>query len=102
MYGRNIQNWLEEFPTYTIEHHFEFARAMSLGLLEIYHRIKEKFKPTPAHVHYVFSLRDIAQVIQGILLMSPRSRTRKMMRRKKDGESKLSQNFHGLLLTKNS
>jgi len=26
-FGRNIQHWLEEFPTYSVEHHFEFARV---------------------------------------------------------------------------
>ena len=29
-FGRNIQHWLEEFPTYSVEHHFEFARVISL------------------------------------------------------------------------
>ncbi|XP_062587861.1 dynein heavy chain domain-containing protein 1-like, partial [Saccostrea cucullata] len=85
MYGRNIQHWLEEFPTYSVDHHFELSRAMTLGLLEMYNKIKEKLKPTPTHAHYVFNLHDVARVIHGILLMSPRSRTRKMMRRKKGG-----------------
>ena len=89
MHGRSLQNWLEEFPTYSVEHHFEFARAMTLGLMEVYHRIKERFKPTPANAHYIFTLHDMARVVHGILLMSPRSRTRKMMRTKKrDKESK--------------
>lgn len=65
---------------------------MTLGLLEMYHKIKEKLRPTPTQAHYVFNLHDVARVIHGILLMSPRSRTRKMMRRKKgDNESS---NFH--------
>lgn len=65
---------------------------MTLGLLEMYHKIKEKLRPTPTQAHYVFNLHDVARVVHGILLMSPRSRTRKMMRRKKgDNESS---NFH--------
>ncbi|XP_056008158.1 dynein heavy chain domain-containing protein 1-like [Ostrea edulis] len=93
MHGRNIQHWLEEFPTYSIDHHFELSRAMTLGLLEIYHKIKEKLRPTPTQAHYVFNLHDVARVIHGILLMSPRSRTRKMMRRKKgDSDSRGSRN----------
>ncbi|XP_052798483.1 dynein heavy chain domain-containing protein 1-like isoform X5 [Mya arenaria] len=83
-FGRNIQHWLEEFPTYSVEHHFEFARALTLGLLELYTKVKEKFRPTPAHAHYVFTLHDISRVVQGILLMSPRSRTRKMMKIRKE------------------
>jgi len=27
MHGKGLQNWLEEFPTYSVEHHFEFARV---------------------------------------------------------------------------
>lgn len=80
----NIQHWLEEFPTYSVEHHFEFDRALTLGLLELYQRVKERFKLTPSHAHYVFSLHDISRVVQGILIMLPRARTRKMMKIKKD------------------
>ncbi|KAH3716365.1 hypothetical protein DPMN_059086 [Dreissena polymorpha] len=83
-FGRNIQHWLEEFPTYSVEHHFEYARALTLGLVELYQKVKEKFRPTPSHAHYVFSLHDISRVVQGIMLMSPRSRTHKMMKIKKD------------------
>lgn len=32
-FGRNIQHWLEEFPTYSVEHHFEFARVWKLIIL---------------------------------------------------------------------
>lgn len=60
---------------------------MTLGLLDLYGRIKEKFRPTPNNAHYIFSLHDIARVVHGILLMSPRSRSRKMLRKKKDGDS---------------
>ena len=56
---------------------------MTLGLLEMYHKIKERLRPTPIQAHYVFNLHDVARVVHGILLISPRSRTRKMMRRKK-------------------
>ena len=59
-------------------------KALTLGLLELYQKVKEKFRPTPTHAHYIFSLHDISRVVQGILLMSPRSRTRKMMKIKKD------------------
>ncbi|XP_052095798.1 dynein heavy chain domain-containing protein 1-like isoform X11 [Mytilus californianus] len=90
MHGRALQNWLEEFPTYSVEHHFEFARAMTLGLLDLYGRIKEKLRPTPSNAHYLFSLHDVARVVHGILLMSPRSRSRKMLRKKKDGDSRSS------------
>lgn len=60
---------------------------MTLGLLDLYGRIKEKLRPTPTNAHYLFSLHDVARVVHGILLMSPRSRSRKMLRKKKDGDS---------------
>lgn len=59
---------------------------MTLGLLELYTKVKDRFRPTPSHAHYVFSLHDISRVVQGILLMSPRSRTRKMMKIRKESE----------------
>lgn len=30
MYGRNIQHWLEEFPTYSVDHHFELSRVRGI------------------------------------------------------------------------
>lgn len=31
MYGRNIQHWLEEFPTYSVDHHFELSRVRGIA-----------------------------------------------------------------------
>ena len=58
-------------------------QALTLGLLELYQTVKERLRPTPVHAHYIFSLHDVARVVQGILLMSPRSRIRKMRTKKK-------------------
>ncbi|XP_076466624.1 dynein heavy chain domain-containing protein 1-like isoform X2 [Babylonia areolata] len=84
LFSRPLHSWLEEFPTYSVEHHTEFARALTLGLLELYQSVKERLRPTPVHAHYIFSLHDVARVVQGILLMSPRSRIRKMRTKKKE------------------
>ncbi|XP_013418883.1 dynein heavy chain domain-containing protein 1-like [Lingula anatina] len=86
LFGKTIQSWLEEFPTYSVEHHHEFAYAMTQGLLEMYNVVKERLRPTPANAHYIFTLRDIARVMEGILMMSPRARPKlkPKPRRKKD------------------
>ncbi|XP_070211333.1 dynein heavy chain domain-containing protein 1-like isoform X3 [Littorina saxatilis] len=84
LYSRPLHSWLEEFPTYSVEHHNEFSKALTLGLLELYSLVKERLRPTPVHAHYIFSLHDLAKVVQGIQLMSPRSRIRKMRASKKE------------------
>ncbi|XP_048242736.1 dynein heavy chain domain-containing protein 1-like [Haliotis rufescens] len=95
IYSRQLQPWLEEFPTYTVEHHYEFGQAMIVGLVELYQSVRDKLRPTPAHAHYVFSLHDISRVVQGILLMSPRSRIRKLRTKKKDKEESKSKTAAG-------
>ncbi|GFR96319.1 dynein heavy chain domain-containing protein 1-like [Elysia marginata] len=86
MYSRPLQTWLEEFPTYSVEHHFEFAKAMSGAMLELYNSVKERLRPCPAQAHYIFSLHDLARVVQGIMLMSPRTRIKKVKVKKREAE----------------
>ncbi|KAL8594105.1 hypothetical protein ACOMHN_000817 [Nucella lapillus] len=94
LYSRPLHSWLEEFPTYSVEHHTEFARALTMGLLELYQAVRERLRPTPVQAHYIFSLHDVARVVQGIMLMSPRSRIRKM-RTKKKGEREEARRGYG-------
>ncbi|XP_035825634.1 dynein heavy chain domain-containing protein 1 [Aplysia californica] len=86
MFSRPLQTWLEEFPTYSVEHHYEFAKAMSEGMLELYQAVKDRLRPSPAHAHYIFSLHDLARVVQGIMLMSPRTRIKKVKVKKREAE----------------
>ena len=44
------------------------AETLTLASLELYKGIVETFLPTPSKCHYLFSLRDIAKTVQGILM----------------------------------
>lgn len=39
--------------------------------IEIYQRISEELRATPAKFHYLFNLRDVSKVFQGILMVKP-------------------------------
>lgn len=47
------------------------ASACINSTIEIYNRIGEELRPTPAKFHYIFNLRDISKVCQGILMSFP-------------------------------
>jgi dynein heavy chain len=55
----------------------EGAMSCSLPIIdstiEIYHKISEELRATPAKFHYMFNLRDVSKVIQGILMSHPKS-----------------------------
>ena len=59
------------------------------GLIDLFLQVRDRLRPTPAHAHYVFTLHELARVIQGILLMSPRSKIK---------PKRKSQSFTALLL----
>lgn len=53
---------------------------MMQASLDLYKLMKIKFRSTPAHGHYVFSLHDIGHVVEGMLLLSPRKTKSKSRR----------------------
>ena len=45
--------------------------AVVISTIDVYQAIVETKLPTPARFHYLFNLRDISKVIQGILMTRP-------------------------------
>lgn len=48
------------------------ASGVVAATVTVYERVVEGFLPTPANCHYLFNMRDIAKVVQGLLMASPR------------------------------
>ena len=40
---------------------------MTNATIEMYQQIVSKFLPTPTKIHYLFNLRDISKIFQGLL-----------------------------------
>lgn len=65
---------------------FLFLKAMSEAMMEMYECVKERLRPCPSQAHYIFSLHDLSRIVQGIMLMSPRTRIKKAKVKRKEGE----------------
>jgi dynein heavy chain len=39
--------------------------------LNLYQMVRVQFLPTPSKVHYVFNMRDVAKVFQGLTMIKP-------------------------------
>ncbi|KAK3546101.1 hypothetical protein QTP70_022875 [Hemibagrus guttatus] len=63
IYGTMINQKLQEFQ----EEVKPIGNVLTQATLELYYAITARFLPTPAKIHYLFNLRDISKVFQGLL-----------------------------------
>ena len=63
IFGTMINQKLQDFD----ENVKPIGALITKATLEVYQVVVEKFLPTPAKIHYLFNLRDISKVFQGLL-----------------------------------
>ncbi|XP_071333968.1 dynein axonemal heavy chain 2 [Trachinotus anak] len=67
IYSTMINQKLEEFK----EEVKPIGQVLTQATLELYYAVTAHFLPTPAKIHYLFNLRDISKVFQGLLRAHP-------------------------------
>jgi dynein heavy chain len=50
---------------------YKLGDGVVMATIEVYQKIIEEKRPTPARFHYLFNLRDVSKVFQGILMTKP-------------------------------
>ncbi|CAJ1086733.1 dynein heavy chain 2%2C axonemal-like [Xyrichtys novacula] len=63
MINQKLQGFSEEVKP--------IGEVLTQATLELYHAVSAYFLPTPAKIHYLFNLRDISKVFQGLLRADP-------------------------------
>ncbi len=51
--------------------------VITTATIELYEAIVQRFLPTPTRIHYLFNLRDISKIFQGLLRCDKRMHTTK-------------------------
>jgi dynein heavy chain, axonemal len=67
IYGSVLTRFMEPFP----EDVKAAAAKITGATLTLYNTIIEKLPPTPSKFHYIFNLRDLGRVYEGVCLASP-------------------------------
>ncbi|CAL1538804.1 unnamed protein product [Lymnaea stagnalis] len=63
IFGSMINQKLQDFE----EDVKPIGDVMTMATIEMYQAIVQRFLPTPTRIHYLFNLRDISRVFQGLL-----------------------------------
>lgn len=63
IFGTMIKQQLCDFPTEIKQ----LAKLITKATIDLYNLVITKMLPTPAKIHYLFNLRDISKVFQGLL-----------------------------------
>jgi dynein heavy chain, axonemal len=69
MISQKLQDFEDEFKS--------LGEAMTSATIEMYEAIVQRFLPTPTRIHYLFNLRDISKVFQGLLRCNKKVHTSK-------------------------
>ena len=64
-----LEGFLQDFP----QDFQALATPIVNGTLTVYQDIQKALLPTPSKSHYTFNLRDLAKVIQGIMMVEPKN-----------------------------
>lgn len=68
----NLKKIFETLATFKFHNFPEEIKALceplAMGTIQLFNTVQESFLPTPAHSHYVFNMRDISKVFQGLYL----------------------------------
>lgn len=67
IYGSIVTRFMEPFP----EAASAAAGALVPRMLQVYDTMLEKLPPTPAKFHYIFNLRDLGRVVEGLCFATP-------------------------------
>ncbi|EDO49396.1 predicted protein, partial [Nematostella vectensis] len=68
IYSNVFRAWLEEFPAYSLTHHSAIAKVMAGAAVEMFSRLRDEFRRSPCHPHFVFTQHDLTRIAQGTSL----------------------------------
>lgn len=69
---QNMKRIFETLAVYKFQSFPEDIKAqcenLAVATITLFNIVQEQFLPTPAHSHYVFNMRDISKVFQGLYM----------------------------------
>jgi dynein heavy chain len=69
---QNLKRIFESLATFKFHNFPEEIKALcenlAIATIQLFNTVSEQFLPTPAHSHYVFNMRDISKVFQGLYM----------------------------------
>nr|XP_033804381.1 dynein heavy chain domain-containing protein 1 [Geotrypetes seraphini] len=71
IYAPKIKAWLRKIPVFPRTN--ELSTALTVATIDLYYAVREMFRPSPNHWHYLFSLHDIDKVLKGLFILPLRT-----------------------------